>query len=70
MVEVIEHELPDVKKKRVKPLYRTRWVELHDALEVFVDLYPAIVQDLHDIAYGEDSVSWNRDKVQMVCSLL
>ena len=61
LAEMIEHELPDVKKKRVKRLCRTRWVKRHDALEVFVDLYPAIVQALHDIAYGEDSISWNRD---------
>lgn len=70
MLEVIEHELPDVKKKRVKPLCRTRWIERHDALEVFVDLYPAIVQTLHDIAYGEDSVPWNRDTVNDANGLL
>ena len=68
--EVIERELPDVKKKRVKPLCRTRWVERHDALEVCVDLYPAIVQALHDIAHGEDSVFWNRDTVSVANGLL
>ena len=36
LAEVIEQELPDVKKKRVKPLYRTRWVEWHDTLEGFI----------------------------------
>ena len=70
LAEVIEHELPDVKKKRVRPLCRTRWVERHDALEVFVDLYPAIIQALHDIAYGEDSVFWNRDTVNDANGLL
>ena len=68
--EVIECELPDVEKKRVKPLCRTRWVERHDALEVCVDLYPAIVQALHDIAHGEDSVFWNRDTVSVANGLL
>ena len=68
--EVIERELPDVKKKRVKPLCRTRWVERHDALDVCVDLYPAIVQALHDIAHGEDSVFWNRDTVSVANGLL
>ena len=58
LADVIKHELPDV-QTRVKPLCRTRWVERHDAVEVFVDLYPAIVQALQTIAYGEDSVSWN-----------
>ena len=59
-----------MKKKRVKPLCRTRWVERHDALEVFVDLYPALVQALSDIAYGEDSVSWNRETITNANSLL
>ena len=68
--EVIERELPDVKKKRVKPLCRTWWVERHDALEVCVDLYPVIVQALHDIAHGEDSVFWNRDTVSVANGLL
>ena len=70
LAEVIECELPEVKKKRVKPLCRTRWVEQHDALEVFVDLYPALVQALSDIAYGEDSVSWNRETITNTNSLL
>ena len=70
MAEVIDHEFPEVKKKRVKPLCRTRWVEQHDALEVFVELYSAIVQSLHDIAYGEDSVSWNRDTINDANGLL
>ena len=60
LTEVIDHEFSDVKKKQVKPLCRTRWVKRHDALEVCVELYSAIVQSLHGIAYGEDSVSWKR----------
>ena len=28
---------------------RTRWIEWHNALEAFVDLYPAIVEAMHDI---------------------
>ena len=70
LIEVIENELPEVKKKRVKPLCRTRWLERHDALEVFVDLYPATVVALRDIAYGEDSVSWNRETVSDANGLL
>ena len=58
LVEVIELELPDVKKKRVQPFYRSRWVECHDGtLEVYVGLDPAIVGALHNTVYGEDSVS-------------
>ena len=59
LVEVIEQEMPEVKKKGVNPLCITRWVEQHDALEIFIDLYPVIVLALHDIAYGEDSVSYD-----------
>ena len=70
LIEVIENELPEVKKKWVKPLCRTRWLERHDALEVFVDLYPAAVVALRDIAYGEDSVSWNRETVSDANGLL
>ena len=69
LAEVIECELPEVKKKRVKPLCRTRWVERHDALEVFVDLYPALVQALSDIAYGDDSVE-KPSLMQTACLLL
>ena len=68
--EVIDHEFSDVKKKRIKSVCRTRWVERHDALEVCVELYPVIVQSLHDITHGEDSVSWNRDTIIDVKNLL
>ena len=68
--EVIESELPEVRKKRVKPLCRTRWVERHDSLEVFVELYPAIIGALSDIAYGKDSVSWNRETTSDANGLL
>ena len=68
--EVIESGLPEVRKKRVKPLCRTRWVERHDSLEVFVELYPVIIGALSDIAYGKDSVSWNRETVSDANGLL
>ena len=70
-MEVIKCELPEV-KKRLKPLCRTRWVERHDAIEAFVDMYPAIVQAPRDVACGEDSVSWNTETVMMqtACLLL
>ena len=67
---MIESELPEVRKKRVKPLCRTSWVERHDSLEVFVELYPAIIGALSDIAYGKDSVSWNRETVSDANGLL
>lgn len=35
-----------------------------------MELYLAIIQSLHDIAYGEDSVSWNRDTINDADGLL
>ena len=62
---VIEENFKECKKKRVKPLCRTRWIERHDALEVFIELYPAIVLSLSDIA-----VKWNRETVKDATGLL
>ena len=62
--KVIESQLPEVRKKRIKPLCKTRWVQRHDSLEV---LYPAIIGD---IAYGNDSVSWNRETASDANGLL
>ena len=70
LVEVIENDFSPIKCKRVKPLCRTRRVGWHDALEVFVEVYPAIVSTLHDIAYNEDSMSWNRDAMKDANGLL
>ena len=64
---MIERELPKVRKKRVKPLCRTRWVERHDSLQVSVEMYPGA---LSDIAYGNDCVSRNRETVSDANGLL
>ena len=50
LTEVIDATMPNTKKVKIKSLCRTRWIERHDALEVFVDLYPAIIQSLRDIS--------------------
>ena len=70
LLEVIKKELPKVKKKRVKPLCGTRWLDRFDSLKKIVNLYPAIVWALHGIAYGENSVSWNRVTVNDANGLL
>ena len=69
-LEVIVASFQDSKRKRVKPLCMTRWVERHDALEVFLELYPAIVQSLSDTAYKEDSVECNNDSIKDANGLL
>ena len=63
LLEVIESKLPEAKRRRVRPLCRTRWVERHDVLEVFLELYPVIIESLHDIAFKKDSITWNRETI-------
>ena len=45
-------------------------MERHDAFEVFVELYPAIIQSLVGIAAGGDTVTWSRDTVNNASGLL
>ena len=45
-------------------------MERHDAFEVFVELYPAIIQSLVDIAEGGNTVTWSRDTVNNASGLL
>ena len=68
--EVIQHNFPDQKRKKLIDLCRTRWVERHNALEVFLKLYPATVQALDDIATRQDSVSWNAESIKNASCLL
>ena len=46
--ENIEKLTTGTKRTKLKQLCRTRWVERHDAFEVFIDLLPAIVETLED----------------------
>lgn len=52
--QVIEGE----HRRRLKSLCKTRWVERHEAFEVFVDLFEPLVCCLEDI---KDSNEWNRE---------
>ena len=53
--------LPGEKKRRkLKMLCRTRWVERHDAYEVFTDLFVVIVSCLEQIANAPPA-EWNRE---------
>ncbi|XP_075037461.1 52 kDa repressor of the inhibitor of the protein kinase-like [Mixophyes fleayi] len=61
----ITSECPEARRKRLKSLCRTRWIERHHALETFLDLYPAIVKcfvDIYNPSF-DNPVSWNRDSV-------
>lgn len=48
------------KRRKIKMLCRTQWVERHDAYEVFTDLFLVIVSCLEAIAHPP-SADWNRD---------
>ena len=49
------------KRKKLKDLCKTRWVERHDAFEAFAELYVATVSCLEGIV--ESSSTWNRETV-------
>ena len=48
------------KRRKLKEVCRTRWVERHEAYEVFIDLFMAVVSCLEEIAQSPPS-EWNRD---------
>ena len=56
------------KRKKLKQMCRTRWVERLDAFEVFVELYPSVAKCLEEISVTE-SRSWNRETVADARSL-
>ena len=56
------------KRKWLKSICKTRWVERHEAFEVFVDLYQPLVHCLENI---KGSNEWNQDSrtdAQCFCS--
>ena len=50
--------LPEEKRSKMKQMCRTRWVELHEAFEVFRDLFMPIVCCMEEIALSHAS-EWN-----------
>ena len=46
----ISDVLPEEKRKKMKKLCWTRWVERHDAFDVFLDLFLPTVSCLEEIA--------------------
>ena len=51
---------PEEKRKKVKEMCRTRWVERHEAFEVFSDLFLPIVCCLEKISLSSNT-EWNND---------
>ena len=56
----IDDLFPEEKRKKVKEMCRTRWVERHEAFEVFSDLFLPIVCCLEKISLSSNS-EWNSD---------
>ncbi len=59
--------LEEEKRKKLKQMCRTRWIERHEAFEVFIDLFLPIVCSLEDISCGS---GWNRESRSDAQSLL
>ena len=56
VAQVLEGE----RRKKIKSVCKTRWVERHEAFEVFLDLYQPLVYCLEDIKDSACS-EWNHD---------
>ena len=65
----IDSVLPEEKRKKLKELCRTRWVERHEAFEVFSDLFLPTLCCLEAITYSPPS-DWNRETRSDAQSLL
>lgn len=65
----LDKVLPDENRKKLKELCRTRWVERHEAFEVFSDLFLPTYCCLEAMAYSSAS-DWNRDTRSDAQSLL
>ena len=48
------------KRHKLKSMCQTRWVERHDAYDVFIDLFVVVVSCLEEIANAPPT-DWNRD---------
>ena len=65
----IDSVLPEENRKRLKELCRTRWVERHEAFEVFSDLFLPTFCCLEAVVYSAPS-DWNRETRSDAQSLL
>ena len=57
----IQERCPESSRSQLVNLCKTRWVARHDALEVFGDLYTAVVATFQDIV--DEHSSWNSESV-------
>ena len=50
LARCVASECPEATARRLKPLCMTRWVERHDTVIVFLDLLPAVIAALQEVA--------------------
>lgn len=55
-IEAVEHCFPGETKTRLKSLCDTRWVERHEAIEVFITLLQAIKLTLSHVSYNTSEI--------------
>lgn len=65
--ELHQSDTESSKRKKLKDLCRTRWVERHDAFEAFIELYTSTVHCLEEILTAPSD--WNRETVSDARSL-
>ena len=65
----VESLVPESKKKRLKSVCPTRWVERHDAVLVFLELIQAVIDALGVISEWDDRDSASQAG-QLMCSIL
>ena len=78
MLALIEKETPDASKTTLLSLCRTRWVETHEAHEVFFALLPSILRALEAMSnerlfadqFGETAWNWDTDSKSKANNLL
>ena len=69
LLAVIEKETPEASKTTLLSLCRTRWVERHEAHEVFFALLPSVLKALEAMSnerlfadqFGETARNWDTD---------
>ena len=53
----VSFKCPGAMRKRLKSLCATRWVERHEALDTFIELYPAVLLTLEQLAKWKDATT-------------
>ena len=55
--QAVAASLPESRRSKLVTLCETRWVERHDAIAVFWELFPAVIYSLEDIENNECAIT-------------